>query len=65
MSVGRFEARIRTTSLSDNQPVVGEDKTVVMEVVAETNILGTSLLVLLIVGLVAGMVVFGIKLSKR
>ncbi|MBI3194696.1 MAG: hypothetical protein HYZ34_09575 [Ignavibacteriae bacterium] len=65
VSVGRFEARIRTTSLSDNQPVIGEDKTVVMEVVAGTNILGTSLLVLLIVGLVAGMVVFGIKLSKR
>ncbi len=65
ISVGRYEARIRTTSLSENQPVVGEDKTVVMEVVAETNVLGTSLLVLLIVGLVAGMVIFGIKLSKR
>jgi hypothetical protein len=65
VSIGRYEARIRSTALSDNQPVIGEDKTVVMEVVGETNILGTSLLVLLIVGLVAGMVIFGIKLSKR
>lgn len=65
VSVGRYEARIRSTSLSDNQPVIGEDKTVVMEIAARTNILGTSLIVLLILGLVGGMVMFGIKLSKR
>ncbi len=65
IGVGRYDARVRSTALSDNEPVVGEDKTVVMEVVAETNIFGTIAIVLLIVGLIAGMVVFGIKLSKR
>lgn len=65
VGVGRYEARIRSTSLSDNQPVVGEDKTVVMEVVAEANIFGTILLVILIIGLIVGMVVFGIRLSRK
>ena len=64
-SVGRYEIRVQTTSLSDNQPVQGEDKTITVEIQAEANILGTALIVLLILGLVAGMVVFGIRLSKK
>jgi len=65
ISVGRYELRLRTSALSENQPINAEDKTVTVEVLAETNVIGTILLVLVIVGLVAGMVVFGIKLSKR
>jgi hypothetical protein len=65
ISVGRYELRLRTSGLSDNQPVNADDKTVTVEVQAETNVIGTVLLVLAIVGLVAGMVVFGMKLSKR
>ncbi len=65
ISVGRYEVRIRTTSLSDGQPVTGEDKTIMIEVEGGSNILGTILLVLLILGLSAGIVIFGIKLSKK
>lgn len=65
VSVGRYEMRIRTASLSDNTPVNAEDKTVTVEVQAEANILGTVLLILLILGLVAGMVVFGVRLSRK
>lgn len=65
ISVGRYEVRIRTTSLSENQPVTGEDKTLMIEVEGGSNILGTILLVLLILGLSAGIVIFGIKLSKK
>jgi hypothetical protein len=65
IAVGRYEIRLRTTGLTDNQPVIGEDKTVSVEIQAGTNILGTLLLVVLILGLVAGMVVFGIKLSRK
>ncbi|HEV8539443.1 MAG TPA: NEW3 domain-containing protein [Bacteroidota bacterium] len=64
-SVGRYEIRIQTTSLSDNQPVQGEDKTITVEIQAEANIFGTALIILLIIGLVAGMVVFGIRLSRK
>ena len=65
ISPGRYEIRIRTTSLSDDQPIEGEDKTVTIQVEQEANLLGTALLILLIVGLVVGIVIFGIRLSRR
>jgi uncharacterized membrane protein len=65
VAVGRYELRLRTSALSDNQPVNAEDKTVTVEIQAEANVLGTILLVIAIVGLVGGMVVFGMRLSKR
>ncbi len=65
ITVGRYEVRLRTSGLSDNQPINAEDKTVTVEVLAEANVLGTVALVMVIVGLVAGMVVFGVRLSKR
>jgi hypothetical protein len=65
ISVGRYELRLRTSGLSDNQPVNAEDKTVTAEILAETSVIGTILLVLAILGLIGGMVMFGIRLSKR
>jgi len=65
VAVGRYEVRIRTSSLSDDQPISGEDKTVTIEIRPETNILGTAIIILLIIGLVLGIVVYGIRLSRR
>jgi uncharacterized membrane protein len=65
ISVGRYEIRLRTSGLSDNRPVNAEDKTVTVEITSEANILGTALLVILILGLVVGIVVFGIRLSRK
>lgn len=65
ISPGRYETRLRTSALSDNEPVNAEDKSVTVEVVSETSIVGTGLLALLILGLVGGMVAFGIRLSKK
>jgi len=65
VSVGRYELRLRTSALSDNQPVNAEDKTVTVEVQAEANVFGTVLIVLAIVGLVAGMVAYGVRLARR
>jgi uncharacterized membrane protein len=65
ISAGRYEIRIRTTSLSDNEPVTGEDKTLTIEIQSEANILGTIIIVLLILGLVGGIIFFGIKISKK
>jgi len=62
---GKYDIRLRTTGMSNNQPVSGEDKTVSVEVRAEANIFGTAILVLLLLGVVGGMVVFGIRLSRR
>jgi CHASE3 domain sensor protein len=57
--------RIQTTSLSDDQPIRAEDKTVTVQIEQEANVLGTAIIILLIVGLVVGIVIFGIKLSRR
>jgi uncharacterized membrane protein len=65
VSVGRYEIRLRTSALSDNHPVNAEDKTATVEITAGANVLGTALLVLLILGLVGGIVFFGIKLTRR
>lgn len=65
VAVGKYEVRLRTTAMSNNQPVLAEDKTVTVEIEPETNIVGTALLILFVLALVGGMVVFGIKLSRR
>ncbi len=65
ISPGRYEMRLRTTSLADNLPVNGEDKTVTVEIQSETNVWGMALVVTMILGLVVGIVVFGIRLSRR
>lgn len=63
--VGKYEIRVQSTSLSDNQPVDGEDKTVTIEIQAETDITGIAIVVGAIVALVLGIVIFGIRLSRR
>lgn len=65
ISPGKYEVRLRTTGMSNSQPIVSEDKTVTVEVLPGSNIFGTIVILLLIIALVGGIVVFGIKLSKR
>lgn len=65
VSVGRYETRMRSTGLSDSQPVNAEDKTFTVQVAAQASVLGTSIILLLIIGLVGGLVFFGIKLSRK
>jgi uncharacterized membrane protein len=65
VAVGRYEIRLRTSGLSDNLPVNAEDKTVTVEIASETNMFGTTILVLLILALVAGIVILGIRLSRK
>ena len=65
VSVGRYEVRLRSSALTDTRPVNAEDKTATVEITAGTNVWGTAILVLLIVGVIAGIVVFGIRLTKR
>ena len=64
-SPGRYEVRVQTTSLSDDLPIRGEDKTISIEIEAEANVFGTLIVVLLIVGLVLTIIIFGIRLSRR
>ena len=62
---GRYEVRVKTNSLSDDLPIRGEDKTITVQITQEANVFGTLFIVLLIAGLVIGIVIFGIRLSRR
>ncbi len=65
VSVGDYEPKIRTDSIADNRRVESLDKIVRIHVASKTNVLGIGALVLLLVGLLVGIVVFGIKLTRR
>ena len=63
--VGAQEVKIKTEAMADNRKVETEDKTVRIQVNASTSILGTIMLILVLLGLVGGIIWFGMKLSKR
>lgn len=65
VAVGKYEVRLRISAQSNNRPVTSDDKAVTVEVRAEANIVGTTLIVLLLVVLVGGIVFYGIKLSRK
>jgi uncharacterized membrane protein len=65
ISPGKYEIRLRTTAMSNNQPVNALDKTVTIEVRPDSNVFGTILIILGLIGLVGGIVWYGIRLSRR
>jgi hypothetical protein len=65
ISPGKYEIRLRTTAMSNNQPVNALDKTVTVEIRPDSNIFGTIAIILGLIGLVGGIVMYGIRLSRR
>jgi len=65
VSVGDYEPKIRTDAVADNRRVESEDKIVRIHITSKANVLGIGALVLVLVGLLVGIVVFGIKLTRR
>lgn len=65
IAVGKYDVRVRTTGTSGGEPVVGEDKTINVEILASASVVGTLLIVVAILGLVAAVIVFGVRLSRR
>lgn len=65
VSVGAQEVKIKTEAFVNNTRVESGDKTVRIQIEAKTPILGTIFLILLLLGVIVGVVVFGIKISKR
>ena len=63
--VGAKEIKIKTEALANNRKVDTEDKTLRIQLNARTSFWGVAFLVLLLIGLVTGVVIFGIRLSKR
>lgn len=65
VSVGDYEPKVRTECIADNRRVESEDKTIRIHLSAKANVIGITLLVLFLVGILVGIVVFGIKLTRR
>jgi len=65
VAVGDYEPKIKTDCSADNRTVESEDKIVRVHIASKTNIIGLGLLVILLVGLLVGIVYFGIKLTRR
>jgi hypothetical protein len=65
VSAGRYEFRLRTTALSEDKPITGEDKSVTVEVQSEVNLWGMAFIITSILAVVVGIVIFGIRLSRR
>jgi hypothetical protein len=63
--VGAQEVIIKTEALIDNRKVESSDKTVRIQIEAKTPVFWTIILILVLVGFIVGIVVFGIKISKR
>jgi len=63
--VGAQEVKIKTEALADNRKVETEDKTIRIQVNAKTSVFGTVMLLLALIGIIVGLVWFGIKLSRR
>jgi hypothetical protein len=62
---GRYESRLESRALADGKPIDGEDKLLTVEIAAPVSLAGTVGLLGAILGVVGGLVVFGIKLTRR
>ena len=63
--VGRYEARVRSTSFADEKAIEGEDKTLTVEIRQPARLGASMLLAGLMVLLVLGVVVAGVRLARR
>ncbi len=65
VAVGDYEPKLKTECRADNRRIESEDKIVRVHVSSRANVIGVAVLVLLLAGLLVGIVVFGIKLTRR
>lgn len=65
VSVGDYEATIKTESYANNRRVDSDDKKIRIHITSSTNIFGTALLIILLIGVVIGVLIFGFKLSRK
>jgi len=62
---GKYEIRVRSSSFSDDQPILGDDKTIAVEVRPEVTVLGPALIALVLMAMIIGVVVAGVRLAHR
>jgi hypothetical protein len=65
VSVGDYEPKIKAESLSGGKRIESDEKVVRVHISSRTNILGITVLILILIGIMVGIVWFGIKLTRR
>jgi len=65
VGVGDYEVKIKTDAISNNRKVPSQDQSDRIHVMAPPNVKATAALIGLLLVLVGGIVVFGIKLTRR
>jgi NPCBM-associated, NEW3 domain of alpha-galactosidase len=65
INVGDYEATIKTESFASNKKVESEDKKIRIHIASSSNIFGTAILIILLIGMLLGIVIFGVRLSRR
>jgi hypothetical protein len=65
VNVGAQEVKIKGEAFVNNTRVESSGKIVRIQIGARTPIVGTILLILLLIGVIVGIVIFGIKISRR
>jgi hypothetical protein len=65
VGVGDYEVKIKTDAISDNRKVPSQDQSDRIHVMAPPNVKATAALIGLLLALVGGIVVFGIRLTRR
>ncbi len=65
VDVGDYEATIKADGFAGSKQIETDNKSLRIHVAANANVLGTALLILLVLGILSGVVIFGIRLSKR
>jgi uncharacterized membrane protein len=63
--VGDYELKIKAEGRSDGRRVEADEKIMRIHVSAKANFLGTVLLILALAALIIGIVMFGIKLTRK
>ncbi|MBN2030837.1 hypothetical protein JW824_11420 [bacterium] len=65
VGIGAQEVKIRTEAMAENRLIEAPDKTVRIQISGRTSLMGTAILIVFLIALVVGIVIFGIKLSRR
>jgi len=65
ISIGDYEIKIKAVAFSAGTTVESDSKLMRIHVESPPNVLGTALLVIFLIGLVATVIVFGIKITRK
>lgn len=64
-NIGAQEVKIQAAAVADNRRVNSEDKSVRIQIKAQTSIGVIIIMALLVIGLVSGAILWGVKLSRK